>query len=149
MDKPARLRAALKAALPELARNPDTLQLFVESGQLAATAGASLSWEYRYTLVVLVTDYTGSPDPVILTLLTWLRQHQPELLQNRERLQDGLRFDVDILKHGCVDLQVKLKLTERVIVTVDPEQQRRILSHPPEPVLLPPAASDDWPMVPA
>ncbi|MCG9095302.1 phage tail protein [Laribacter hongkongensis] len=134
MDKPASLRAALKAALPELARNPDTLQLFVESGQLAATAGASLSWEYRYTLVVL---------------LTWLRQQQPDLLQNRERLQDGLRFDVDILKHGCVDLQVKLKLTERVIVTVDPEQQRRLLSHPPEPVLLPPAASDDWPMVPA
>ncbi|ACO73403.1 hypothetical protein LHK_02593 [Laribacter hongkongensis HLHK9] len=147
MDKPARLRAALKAALPELANRPDALQLFVESGRLAATAGASLSWEYRYTLVVLVTDYTGSPDPVMLTLLTWLRQHQPDLLQNRERLQDGLRFDVDILKHGCVDLQVKLKLTERVIVTVDPEQQRRLLSHPPEPV--PPAASDDWPMVPA
>lgn len=149
MDKPARLRAALKAALPELARNPDTLQLFVESGQLAATAGASLSWEYRYTLVVLLTDYPGSPDPVMLTLLTWLRQQQPELLQNRERLQDSLRFDVDILKHGCVDLQVKLKLSERVIVTVDLEQQRRIMSHPPEPVLLPPTESDDWPMVPA
>ena len=57
MNKPNSLRAALTAALPEFARNPDRLHIFIEHGSIAVTAAKSLSFEYAYTLDIVVTDY--------------------------------------------------------------------------------------------
>jgi len=116
MQKPDHLRAHLIHAMPELRQHPDKLLLFVDQGNIIATGAPGLAFEYRYTLTIILTDYTGSPDAVMVPLLDWLHVHQSELLANPDR-REGIRFEADILAGGLVDLQIELPLTERVGVT--------------------------------
>lgn len=116
MKKPDLLRQALTAAVPRLAQHPDTLHMFVDRGRVIATGGPSLSFEYAYTLNIVVTDYPDDAHTVVLPILAWLRAHQPDLLLNRERQRDGFTFEVDILDHATVDLSIDLHLTEAVRV---------------------------------
>lgn len=114
MNKPASLRQALTRSVPLLAAHPDKLKLYVDEGGIAATGNGSLSFEYAYTLHLVVMDYGGHPDQIMVPLLDWLSTHQPEMLRNRDLMRDGFRFEVDILSHTLVDIDVKLKLSERV-----------------------------------
>lgn len=113
MIKPGSLRAHLTAALPELARDPDRLLAFIDRGSLAGTFAPGLSFEYRYTLTLVLTDYAGHPDTVMVPLLVWIHRHQPELLAN-PALREQIAFEADILNSDTVDLEIKLPLTERV-----------------------------------
>lgn len=117
MLKPASLRAALTAAVPHLQTNPQSLHLFIESGSLRSTMSGGLSCEYSYTLSVTVTDFADHANCLFIPMLAWLRWQQPDMLQNPERMRDGLTFEVDFLGHNQCDIAIKLKLTERVIVT--------------------------------
>ncbi|SDO94017.1 P2 phage tail completion protein R (GpR) [Ralstonia sp. 25mfcol4.1] len=132
MKKPAQLRAAITAAVPDLQRNPEKLHLFVEEGRLVATGAKSLSFEYQYTLSLLVTDFADSADAITVPVLAWLRENQPELFTNPDKRLDGFKFETDVLNHDCVDLLVKLPLTERVIVKV--ADGRYEVTHADEPV---------------
>jgi len=111
--KPTSLRDHLTAAVPELARDPDRLLVFIKDGSLAATYAPGLSFEYRYTLHLIVTDFAGHPDAMMVPLLTWLTRHQPELLANPD-LRDRIVFDADLLANDKVDLEIRVPLTERV-----------------------------------
>jgi hypothetical protein len=117
MNKPSSLRQALVAALPDLARNPDSLLVFVDKGSVIATYAPGLSFEYSYTLNVILTDYAGDPDTVMVPLLMWVHANQPELLDNVDLRPDGITFEADIIHHDACDLSLSLKLTERVIVS--------------------------------
>ena len=117
MNKPQSLRSALNKSVPYVADNPDRLHLFVDSGQLVATAAASLSWEYRYTLNVVITDFTGDQNLLMAPVLLWLQENQPDALQNSEAREKLFSFEVDILANDRCDISMDLKLTERVIVT--------------------------------
>jgi len=55
MQKPDHLRAHLIQALPELRQHPDKLLLFVDEGHITATGVPGLSFEYRYTLTIILT----------------------------------------------------------------------------------------------
>ncbi|KVS58030.1 phage tail protein [Burkholderia cepacia] len=121
MNKPDSLRAALTAAIPEFARNPDRLHVFIEHGSIATTAANSLSFEYAYTLDVVVTDYAGHADHLIVPVIAWLKVNQPEMLLNRELCRDGFRFQAELLDNGKSDVEILLKLTERVGVLEMPE----------------------------
>jgi len=132
MQKPDHLRAHLVQALPELQYHPDKLLLFVDEGHIIATGVSGLSFEYRYTLTIILTDYTGSPDAVMVPLLDWLHVHQNELLMNPDR-RESIRFEADILAGGQVDLQIQLPLTERVGVKQTAPGQF-VTEHYPEPV---------------
>ncbi|EFG7575300.1 TPA: phage tail protein, partial [Escherichia coli] len=55
MLKPDSLRRALTDAVTVLKTNPDMLRIFVDNGSIASTLAASLSFEKRYTLNVIVT----------------------------------------------------------------------------------------------
>ncbi|MGN6655726.1 MAG: phage tail protein [Rhodanobacter sp.] len=116
MKKPATLRAALVAALPQLATDPDNLLVFIDAGSLHASYAPGLSYEYAYTLHLILTDYAGDPDAVMVPLLMWVRINQAELLDNIDQRQSGISFEADILDHDSCDLSIKLALTERVIV---------------------------------
>lgn len=59
MNKPQSLRHALNKAVPYVRNNPDKLHLFVDNGSLVATGASSMSWEYRYTLNVVIEDFSG------------------------------------------------------------------------------------------
>jgi len=132
MQKPDHLRAHLIHALPELQHHPDKLLLFVDEGHIIATGVPGLSFEYRYTLTIILTDYTGSPDAVMVPLLDWLHVHQNELLMNPDR-RESIRFEADILANHQVDLQIQLPLTERVGVTQTAPGEFTT-THYPEPV---------------
>lgn len=121
MNKPDSLRAALTAAIPEFARNPDRLHVFIEHGSIATTAANSLSFEYAYTLDVVVTDYAGHADHLIVPVIAWLKVNQPEMLLNRELCRDGFRFQAELLDNGKSDVEILLKLTERVGVLEKPD----------------------------
>ncbi|CAD7721937.1 hypothetical protein LMG31884_33780 [Xanthomonas hydrangeae] len=135
MIKPASLRAHLVAALPDLARDADRLLVFIDAGSLVSTFQRGLSFEYQYTLNLIVTDYAGHPDSVMLPLLEWVQTNQSELLSNSSRRGD-IAFEADILANDAVDLSIKLPLTERVVVTAKTGGGYD-MTHAPEPVIDP------------
>lgn len=56
-----------------------------------------------------------------------------ELILNPQLQEQGLRFDVDVLANATADLQIKLALTERVRVTLNPDGTHTA-EHLPEPI---------------
>lgn len=133
MNKPNSLRSHLLAHVPELAHDPDRLLTFIDNGKIRCTAAAGLSFEYNYQLQLIITDYAGHPDTLMIPLLDWLRVNQHDLLANFEKNQDAIQFDAEIMANDLVDLSISLPLTERVIVKqVDGGLS---VNHPPEPQL--------------
>ncbi|MGQ3906414.1 phage tail protein [Mixta calida] len=134
MNKPQSLRHALNKAVPYVRENPDRLHLFVDNGSLVATSAASISWEYRYTLNVVVTDFTGDQNLLMAPILYWLRDNQPDALQNPDEREKLFTFEVDILGNGACDLSLNLKLTERVLAReVNGQMQVEAVPEPDEP----------------
>ncbi|WP_130831121.1 phage tail protein [[Erwinia] mediterraneensis] len=134
MNKPQSLRKALSSAVPYVRDNPDRLHLFVDDGAMVATSAASISWEYRYTLNIVVTDFTGDQNLLMAPVLFWLRDNQPDLLQNPTEREKLFTFEVDILGNGACDLSLNLKLTERVLAReVNGVMQIEAVPEPQEP----------------
>ena len=113
MYKPESLRALMTAVNPELARDPDRLVVFIDEGSMVSTFAEGLSFEYRYTLNLVFTDYAGHPDAIMVPLLTWIKIHQSELLANPSN-RERIAFEADLLSNDAVDLSIKIPLTERV-----------------------------------
>lgn len=132
MNKPNSLRDHLLAADPTLAQNPERLLVFIDEGNIRATAAPGLSFEWLYTLNIIITDYAGHPDNIAIPLLAWLRRNQPDLLTNIEKGKDAIGFEADILGNDKVDLSITMPLTERVIVKRLPDESLEV-THPPEP----------------
>ncbi|WP_082460485.1 phage tail protein [Pseudomonas mediterranea] len=132
MNKPESLRAHLLTTVAEFKHNPDRLLIFIDNGKIRCTAAASLSFEYSFDLQVILTDFAGHPDTVILPLLEWVSVNQSELLENLNKSADGIRFEADLLDSSKVDLSLTLPLTERVVVEKD-TRGKSIVRHPGEP----------------
>ena len=132
MNKPNSLREHLLTAVAGLKKNPDRMLIFIDAGSVRCTVAKGLSFEYTYSLQVLLTDFAGHPDSVFIPVLEWLRLQQPDLLTNLERGKDAIAFEADILDGGKVDMSLKLPLTERVIVKRLDDGSLDI-SHPEEP----------------
>jgi hypothetical protein len=126
MIKPASLRAALVAAIPPLATDPDRLNVFIDQGSIAATGTQTLSFEYRYVVNVLVLDFAGDSDLVMIALVEWARANQPDLVTNVDARSNGITFEVDILNNSTVDLSIKMQLSESVVVSTDASGKRTI-----------------------
>lgn len=116
MLKPDKIREIITLANPYLKRDPDKLQVFLDSGRIVAYGAASLSYEYRYTLNVIVQDYPNHADQIFLPMLVYLRTQQPELFENHEKAQNLIRFDAEMLNQQTIDLSIQVDLTERVVV---------------------------------
>jgi hypothetical protein len=132
VNKPNSLRDHLLAADITLAQNPERLLVFIDEGNIRATAAPGLSFEWLYTLNIIITDYAGHPDNIAIPLLAWLRRNQPDLLTNIEKGKDAIGFEADILGNDKVDLSITMPLTERVIVKRLPDDSLEV-THPPEP----------------
>lgn len=116
MLKPDSLRKTLTDAVPVLRTNPDMLRLYVDNGQIASTLATSLSFEKRYTLNVVVTDFTGELDLLLVPVLAWLREHQPDIMTTDEGRKKGFTWIADINNDNSVDISISLILTERTLV---------------------------------
>lgn len=119
MLKPKQLREALTNSVPLLARNPDSLNVFIDSGRIASTLASSLSFEYQYQLNLVITDYADNIDLVMVPVLAWLRENQPDIMATEEKRRTGFTFKVDVLSDTLCDISIDLQLTERVIVKQD------------------------------
>lgn len=145
MKKPTSLRDHLLAAVPGLRRNRDQLSVFVDRGQIISTGAHGLSYEYSYTVELLLTDYPGSADAVAIPLLAWVREHQRELLENLDRSREAIEFEVEILNNDMVDMVIRLPLTERVIVKSATDGSGTLqVSHPEEPQLTEHLPAGPW-----
>lgn len=116
MNKPDSLRAHLLDYVPDLKQNPDRLLIFIDNGKIRCTAAASLSFEYGYQLQIILTEFAGHPDSIMLPLLGWVRVHQSELLANLDKSSEGISFEADVIDQSKVDMSITLALTERVAV---------------------------------
>ena len=134
MKKPADLRAWLEAGVPHLKRNPENLHVYIENGTVVSRIGGGLSFEYRYTLSLVVTDFSDHADTLMIPLLAWIAGSQPDILQNPEKQEQAIRMEAEILDHDKVDLDIKIDLTERVIVGKNLDGSYTA-THPNEPAL--------------
>lgn len=116
MLKPDSLRKTLTDAVPVLRTSPDMLRIYVDNGQIASTLATSLSFEKRYTLNVVVTDFTGELDLLLVPVLAWLREHQPDIMTTDEGRKKGFTWIADINNDSSVDISISLMLTERTLV---------------------------------
>lgn len=140
MLKPDSLRKALTDAVPVLRTNPDMLRLFIDNGKISSTLAASLSFEKQYTLNVVVTDFTGDFDLLLVPVLAWLREQQPDIMTTDEGRKKGFTWYADINNDSSFDISMSLLLTERTVVkAVDNTLHVENIPEPelPEPVTRP------------
>lgn len=115
MQKPALLRTHLATALPELARDPERLKMWLDNGGIRSTQSASLGFQWAYKLNIVVTDWTQHPSIIMVLIVEWLRRHQPDLVASNAAA--GFTFEADIIDDKTIDLSIDLDLTEVVTVT--------------------------------
>jgi len=116
MLKPKQLRDALTTCVPLLQRNPDSLNMFIDNGRMVSTLASSLSFEYQYQLNLVVTDYDGDLDLLVVPVLAWLRENQPDIMATEEKRRTGFTFNADVISDNAMDISMNIQLTERVIV---------------------------------
>ena len=140
MYKPKSLRKALTDAVPDLARNPEMMRIFIDNGKLASTLAASLSFENQYTLNVVVTDFTGDIELLLVPIQAWLRIHQADIMTTDEGRKKGFTYFADINSNDSTDVSISLMLTERTIVKEQGHElhvEQAPEPQPPEPVTRP------------
>lgn len=140
MYKPKSLRKALTDAVPDLARNPDMMRIFIDNGKLASTLATSLSFENQYTLNVVVTDFTGDIELLLVPINAWLRIHQADIMTTDEGRKKGFTYFADINNGDSIDISISLMLTERTIVKEQGHElhvEQAPEPQPPEPVTRP------------
>ncbi|PRI59869.1 phage tail protein, partial [Haemophilus influenzae] len=80
---------------------------------------ASFSFEYRYTLNVVVTDYAGDIATLIVPMMAYLRTNQPEILENPQIRENAFKFQIDYNNNNTADISFEIQLTERVVSKKD------------------------------
>ena len=119
MKKPNQLRKILEQSHQDFVKTPDRLQLYVDGGQVIATGAPSFSFEYRYTLNVIATDYAGDIAALIVPMIAYLRTNQPEIFENPQMRENAFKFQVDYNNTDTADISFEIKLTERVVSKKD------------------------------
>lgn len=122
MMKPASLRKALGDAVPELRDDPSKFQVHIDAGNIVATGTKATSFQYQYTIELILIDYASSPDPLFFALVQWLQENQPDLLLNTSKREEAISFNVDIINDTTSDISIKIQLTEDVDVSLESGQ---------------------------
>ncbi len=114
MIKLQSLRQHLLASVEELRLNPEQLHTFVNDGKVKFSRGTNLSHQYAVDAQIIITDYSGSLDTVMVPLLQWLNTYQPDLIED-----EAVQVEAEILSNTHWDLALTVRLTERVVANVD------------------------------
>lgn len=116
MKKAELLRTALIAGNTWCKANPELITVWVEKGHIQIEATGEASFMYHYTIQVLAMDFPGQIDDLMLPLLEWVWQQQPDLLLNPDNNRK-VEFDADIVNDDVADILFKVPVWERVMVT--------------------------------
>lgn len=131
MKKLESLRASLLASVPQLRGDPSKLEIYVDKGEVTTRAG-SLSFEYGYTASIWVQEYAGDVDKLLVPLLAWTAENQPDLFEAGDR--KPFSFESDLLDAQTYDITVTIQLTE--LVRVEEQAKGLKVTHVDEPRLL-------------
>ncbi|HEX7856039.1 MAG TPA: phage tail protein [Sphingobium sp.] len=142
MRKPDSLKSLLIATVPGLAKNPETLTLFIDNGRIVGGNGRRLSFEYHYRLNAVIEAYAGDNDALMVPVLAWIAENQSELLGKPGA--QPFSFEAEILDAESRDVSIFIELTEAVIVTPKDGGGFNV-THPVQP---PPASLDRFDGVP-
>lgn len=112
MNKPEGLRRLLLATA--LKGAGDKLSMFVDRGRLRARMTGSAAFEYAYSLEIVVQDYAGSIDDLMVPVLAWVAEQQPDLIERNG--SDAMTFESELLDGDRADVSITLELTEVVMV---------------------------------
>jgi hypothetical protein len=82
-------------------------------------------------------------DTLFIPLLVWVRENQPDLLTGEP--DGGIAFDAEIVSNTATDLELKLKLSETVVVTA--ENGKLVSRHLSEPLLMDTTGPTGWEML--
>lgn len=129
MKKLADLREYLEKRIPALKRNPDQLLVFIEDGRIVFYPGGNYSHNYKAAARVIITDWKGTTDDLIIAILEWMSVREPGF-----NPETAIKFDLEILDKETTDIAFTLEITERVIVTLE-NKQRIVRQDLPEPPL--------------
>lgn len=114
MQKPESLRKLLLATVPGLGQNPERVAVFIDKGEIHGGHGRSLSFEYRFTLNLVIESYAGDMDALIVPVLAWISENQPELIGGPDA--QPFRYEAEILDDESRDVSIFIDLREAVIV---------------------------------
>lgn len=131
------LRNLLLQCLPQENISPERLKVIGENGRVLCSAARSLSYQWQYTARVLVLDYSGHPDAIMVPVIAWMQRNQFEQLQNPDLREKAIQFRVEPLTPRTFDIGIELMLTEDAHVSHDapPNQPNRLrIEHPDEPL---------------
>lgn len=118
MIKPASLRAHLTNLVPFLAADPERLKMAVTKGRVACPFTGSLSYQYAYSLQLLIEDFPAHMDSLVVPILAWLAVNQPDRLLNPTTADEAVPFEADLIDNERTDILITLDLTESVAVTL-------------------------------
>ncbi|MGM1347744.1 phage tail protein [Serratia liquefaciens] len=142
MKKAELLRDALIASNQWCKANPEQFTVWVEKGHIEIQATGESSFMYLYPIQVLAMDFPGQLDDLMLPLLAWVWENQPDLLLNPDN-NKKIEFDADIVSDDSADILLKVPVWERVMVTI--ENGKPVAQHLAEDK--PRFCGGDWQMV--
>ncbi|MGJ0474412.1 phage tail protein [Klebsiella variicola] len=117
MKKAELMRDALTRSNTWCKANPELFIVWVEKGHIQIEATGEASFMYHYTIQVLAVDFPGQIDDLMLPLLAWAWEQQPDLLLNPDNNRK-VEFDADIVNDDVADILFKVPAWERVIVEI-------------------------------
>ncbi|MEY1236075.1 phage tail protein [Providencia manganoxydans] len=115
MKKLTSLREYLSNKIPFLKENPENLYLFVENGRIISTLANTPSYEYEYTVNIIIERFSGDQDILIAVINNWLREHQSDISANPDKRRQDFKFEAVILDNETAHISIDLNLTERVL----------------------------------
>ena len=130
------LRALIMAAVPRYKNEPAQVIVMTDGGEIISTGTDSLSHEMHYTALVWVLGLSEHPDTVLVPVLAWHKAQQAELYASPGKTPGAFKFHTQLLDDTrCIDLHLRLKISERVIVAIDHATGLVTTSHhAPEPL---------------
>lgn len=130
MQKPESLRQLLYATA--LVGQTEKLATFIDRGRVECRRGANLTFKYHYTLNLVVQGYAGSVDALMIPILAWIAEQQPDLLDRTPN--EPFVFESELLDADTADVSIELELSELVLVART-GKSAFTATHVPEPVL--------------
>lgn len=117
MKKLTALRQHLIRALPTLQRDPDHLLTFIEDGTITFTRGPNLTHEWQYCAQLVFVDFAQDTDVLTTALIQWLRIYEPD-----QPPEEAISIEAEITSETSCDLLLRVRLSERVIVSMNAEK---------------------------
>lgn len=114
MKKIESLRRALETAIPDLARNPQQLKIWLDNGRVRSLGrDGAMAIGYSYKMSMLVLDFAADePHTLFGAIVAWLAVEQPDVLLRPLDPDSAITFEIDVLDDSKVDVLVTLQLDE-------------------------------------